>query len=142
MCIGPTNVCYFSRLLTRSSLNNSTYYVLNHASRLGIFVGFAAFFVMEKTLRVLGGGEEGHSHSHSHSHTEPSSGSADSAHASGVHVSTSANELKNRKGDNSKSEDEVANEESHGDVKGPSKLSAYLNLFGDFVHNMYVCFDR
>ena len=40
------------------------------AFSLGIFVGFAAFFVMEKTLRVLGGGEEdGHSHSHSHSHS-------------------------------------------------------------------------
>ena len=29
-------------------------------------------------------------------------------------------------------------EEHHSEVKGPSKLSAYLNLFGDFVHNMYV----
>lgn len=106
--------------------------------RLGIFVGFAAFFVMEKTLRVLGGGDD-EGHSHSHSHAEPSSSvSADSSHASGVHVSPSANGLKSRKGESSKNEDKPSSEESHTDIKGPSKLSAYLNLFGDFVHNMYV----
>ena len=117
----------------------------SNPSRLGIFIGFAAFFVMEKTLRVLGGGEEGgHSHSHSHSHAEPESGSADSGHASGVHVSPSANGLKSRKGDDGEKTsagDEASSEgteEHHSEVKGPSKLSAYLNLFGDFVHNMCV----
>jgi zinc transporter 7 len=39
---------------------------------LGIFVGFATFFIMEKTLRVLGGDEDAHGHTHSHSHVEPS----------------------------------------------------------------------
>ena len=41
---------------------------------MGIFVGFAAFFIMEKTMRVLGaedeGASHGHSHSHSHSHSQ------------------------------------------------------------------------
>jgi solute carrier family 39 (zinc transporter), member 7 len=42
--------------------------------RLGIFIGFASFFVMEKTLRVLGGGEEGHTHAHGHSHSHGTDG--------------------------------------------------------------------
>ena len=37
---------------------------------LGIFVGFASFFIMEKTLRVLGGEDEGES-GHSHTITAP-----------------------------------------------------------------------
>ena len=67
-------------------------------TRLGIFVGFASFFIMEKTLRVLGGDEDGaagHSHSHSHSHTngaaEPANG-----HSTGVSASASAEGLKVR----------------------------------------------
>ncbi|KAI0956104.1 hypothetical protein AcV7_006597 [Taiwanofungus camphoratus] len=72
---------------------------------LGIFIGFASFFIMEKTLRVLGN-EDGHAgHSHSHSHGDKS--------AADELVQTSV--IK---------------------VAHTSKLSAYLNLFGDFVHNM------
>ncbi|THH27861.1 hypothetical protein EUX98_g6317 [Antrodiella citrinella] len=101
---------------------------------LGIFVGFATFFIMEKTLRVLGsGGEEGHSHSHSHS-----SAQQEESHASAVEVS-SADGLKSRKTNGSGAE--IEKHDSHDDAaknNGPSKLSAYLNLFGDFVHNMHV----
>lgn len=91
---------------------------------------------MEKTLRVLGGGEEGHSHSHSHSHAngeEPSTASA-----SGVSVSSDANGLKNRKSEKDGDSTEHSNGEATQIQSGaqPSKLSAYLNLFGDFVHNM------
>ncbi|KAI0784220.1 ZIP-like iron-zinc transporter [Abortiporus biennis] len=108
---------------------------------LGIFVGFASFFIMEKSLRVLGGGEEdgsGHSHSHSHSPSNPTTNGE--GHASGVHVSSSANGLKSRK---SEKEDSVrttdaaaSDDEEHISAAQPSKLSAYLNLFGDFVHNI------
>lgn len=87
--------------------------------------------MMEKTLRVLGGGEEG-GHSHSHSHSVDTS----SGHATGV--SSSADGLRNR---DKKSDAEIVpvKEEDHGSASGgPSKLSAYLNLFGDFVHNMFV----
>lgn len=111
---------------------------------LGIFIGFAAFFVMEKSLRVLGAdSEDGHSHSHSHtlpdaSASSPSAG-GNVSQASGVHVSASTNELKSRKG-----KDEQKSSTSQGEVDAPehssakqaSKLSAYLNLFGDFVHNI------
>lgn len=88
-----------------------------YVSRLGIFAGFAAFFMMEKTLRVLAGGSEsGHSHSHSHSHSN-------------------SHEPTDTGGYTDKKTDEPIDEAK---AKGPSVLSAYLNLFGDFVHNMSV----
>ncbi|KAK7033309.1 Zinc/iron permease [Favolaschia claudopus] len=94
---------------------------------LGIFVGFAAFFMMEKTLRVLGGDEEGGGHSHSHSH----SNEATTGEASGAEVTKPSQDgLRERK---SEKKSEKENTKS---ATGPSKMSAYLNLFGDFVHNI------
>ncbi|KAH9481240.1 Zinc transporter zipt-7.2 [Psilocybe cubensis] len=98
---------------------------------LGIFIGFATFFFMEKTLRVLGGEEDapGHSHSHSHSHIEP-----EASKASGVaSPSTTQNGVRKRKSDDTNGSSEQQEPQS---ISGPSKLSAYLNLFGDFVHNI------
>ena len=107
--------------------------LINYSS-LGIFAGFAFFFVMEKTLRVLGGEDDAHGHSHSHSHShsvEPSS------KASGVNTPTKG--AKNRKS-NKVSKPTANDEEDKTLENAPSKLSAYLNLFGDFVHNMYASF--
>ncbi|KAK0236099.1 ZIP-like iron-zinc transporter [Armillaria nabsnona] len=101
---------------------------------LGIFSGFAAFFFMEKTLRVLGGGEDDSGHSHSHSHVQPSD--ASSARASAVSTSSGSNNLKSRTSTSASAEvKEPSPGPSHA-ATGPSKLSAYLNLFGDFVHNI------
>ncbi|EIM91296.1 Zinc/iron permease [Stereum hirsutum FP-91666 SS1] len=120
--------------------DNSAHFVMVEEKRnilvgLGIFGGFAAFFVMEKTLRVLGGGgEDGHSHSnsHSHSHTEEKQGGGETeGTATGV-AAKSTNGLRERKkvgGEDHQGEEE----EKHAQV---SKLSAYLNLFGDFCHNI------
>lgn len=92
---------------------------------------------MEKTLRVLGGDEDGHGHTHSHSHVEPSVSS--SGHASGV-VSSSVDGLRSRGSAkaslDSVDSDATAVEENTKSANSPSKMSAYLNLFGDFVHNM------
>jgi zinc transporter 7 len=104
---------------------------------LGIFVGFATFFIMEKTLRVLGGDEDAHGHSHSHSHTEPSS----TGHASGVISNSAPADGLRHRGSAKSSSDTVdsastAVEEVAKSANAPSKLSAYLNLFGDFVHNI------
>ncbi|OJT15557.1 hypothetical protein TRAPUB_6532 [Trametes pubescens] len=91
---------------------------------------------MEKTLRVLGGDEEGAGHSHSHSHSpsgEPANGTSTS-----VSVATHASGLKSRGSDKADGQESAAGA-PHEDNKSPaqtSKLSAYLNLFGDFVHNM------
>ncbi|THH13972.1 hypothetical protein EW146_g6307 [Bondarzewia mesenterica] len=102
---------------------------------LGIFVGFASFFVMEKTLRVLGG-EDGHSHEHEHEHGHERAGA--SAHSSGV-ADQNIDGLRARTTTAEKpngitpSSAETEEEEKHAQS---SKLSAYLNLFGDFVHNI------
>ncbi|KAF9036248.1 ZIP zinc transporter-domain-containing protein [Panaeolus papilionaceus] len=99
---------------------------------LGIFIGFATFFFMEKSLRVLGSDSEsegiGHSHSHSHSHS-----ASTVTKASGTEKK-SATQRKGTK--NGVAEEEVAANDTNGNSAGPSKMSAYLNLFGDFVHNI------
>lgn len=104
--------------------------------RLGIFVGFATFFVMEKTLRVLGG-EEGHSHSHSHAHSDDHAALESKSNGASTAVAALDEDgLRARKSNGVAEEKEHAHEHGHGEGKGPSKLSAYLNLFGDFVHNI------
>lgn len=123
---------------------------------MSIFIGFAAFFFMEKTLRVLGGGEDSessHSHSHSHSHThshgpEPAASTKTSAKSTSTSISPSQNGVLRARGNdangrldpNNENEDENDEKEieSEHHVQMTSKLSAYLNLFGDFVHNMWV----
>ncbi|ESK93962.1 zip zinc transporter [Moniliophthora roreri MCA 2997] len=106
---------------------------------LGIFLGFASFFMMEKTLRVLGGGDDGHhSHSHSldmHSHT---SSAPQVVEATGISSSPSKSALTSRKASLNRS-DTDSDTPSPAHASGePSKLSltGYLNLFGDFVHNI------
>ncbi|KAG1861018.1 ZIP-like iron-zinc transporter [Suillus tomentosus] len=104
---------------------------------LGIFIGFATFFVMEKSLRVLGG-EDGHSHSHGHSHTHSTDAavSADSAQASGASTTLSPDGLRSRGSGKQNEVDRQGPVEQAHAATAPSKLSAYLNLFGDFVHNI------
>ena len=89
---------------------------------------------MEKTLRVLGGDEDAHGHGHSHSqpHVSP-----EVIKNSSIKGSATVDGPRNRNIDktatNSSSSSEIPKT-----ANGPSKLSAYLNLFGDFVHNMSV----
>ncbi|KAL1666893.1 ZIP zinc transporter-domain-containing protein [Schizophyllum commune] len=115
---------------------------------LAIFIGFASFFFMEKTLRVLSG-EEGDAHGHSHGNAHTHSDAQPTAAASGV-ASPSSGELRARgktgdkdvngqlmgELDGGKAEPQEAHTHEHAQPAGPSKLSAYLNLFGDFVHNI------
>ena len=106
---------------------------------------------MEKTLRVLGADSESshtHSHSHNHSHSHITTTTTEQSHASGVHVPVSTNGLVSRsklaseekeEAEDTGDDDDARNEgeDRKGTVQS-SKLSAYLNLFGDFVHNMWV----
>ncbi|EMD31330.1 hypothetical protein CERSUDRAFT_69441 [Gelatoporia subvermispora B] len=105
---------------------------------LGIFVGFASFFVMEKTLRVLGSdeGQSGHSHSHTHSHAEKAVDGT--GHTSGVSTAVTSDGLRSRNAQGSENLTSADSVEQHAPKTGAqtSKLSAYLNLFGDFVHNI------
>lgn len=109
--------------------------------RLGIFVGFATFFIMEKSLRVLGSdeGDQGHPHGHSHSHSHMDTSA--NAVTSGVSITSSTDGLRVRGGEKRRENDQSEQVDQVYPGTGPSKLSAYLNLFGDFVHNMYDLFS-
>ncbi|KAI9439912.1 Zinc/iron permease [Lactarius indigo] len=102
---------------------------------LGIFAGFAAFFIMEKSLRVLGGGE-GHAHSHDHSNAVPEESISSAVEPNSVGDGS----LRSRRKVNGEQQPDDhkhhQSEEEKSHISGPSKLSAYLNLFGDFVHNI------
>jgi solute carrier family 39 (zinc transporter), member 7 len=95
---------------------------------------------MEKTLRVLGGGDgddDSHGHSHSHSHSIGQSVLEVSAQASGIASPASADGLRPRGPEKSLATVSLQEESSKPTpANTPSILSAYLNLFGDFVHNM------
>ncbi|WVQ97044.1 hypothetical protein IAU59_004154 [Kwoniella sp. CBS 9459] len=121
-----------------------------------IFLGFAAFFVLDKTMRVLNssaGNEGGHSHSHSHSHSHGND-HGPSSHGTSSAVSTSStaggsSELRSRKSPEDvlsttpSAPSETKNLDggdiatgTQKEVNASLKLSAYLNLFGDFTHNI------
>ena len=91
---------------------------------------------MEKTLRVLGGDEDGHGHSHSHSHSHVS---PEVVKNSSINGSATEDGLRSRNTNKKTTTiDDSSSPEIAKTPNGPSKLSAYLNLFGDFVHNMLV----
>ena len=102
--------------------------------RGAIFLGFAAFFVLDKTMRVLNAsaGDDGHGHGHGHSHSHSHS------HSSGTSssvASAGSGELRSRK--NADSKEEIKTQDIAKPEVNPSlRLSAYLNLFGDFTHNI------
>ena len=85
---------------------------------------------MEKTLRVLGNEDSSSTHPHSHSHSQVE---AVASRATGVSPSISHNGVRERNPEKVDADASVAPTNTND---GPSKLSAYLNLFGDFVHNM------
>lgn len=90
---------------------------------------------MEKTLRVLGGDEDSGGHSHHHSHSQKEDSQDKVLQASGVDAKSSDHGLKSR-GSGKTSGSEPLETSVTKPATSPSKLSAYLNLFGDFVHNM------
>jgi zinc transporter 7 len=102
---------------------------------LGIFIGFSAFFMMEKTLRVLSGGE---THTHSHEgHGDLSNATTEESTSSAIEPHSSSSGMRSRNQANTEQSDKHEPQlKDASNAGGPSKLSAYLNLFGDFVHNM------
>jgi zinc transporter 7 len=92
---------------------------------LGIMVGFFTFVAMDKTLRILTGGEGGHDHSHGHTHTESIAATTSSSESK-----KSNGELKKRK--SAKQPEPVPEKEINPSVK----LGGYLNLIADFTHNI------
>lgn len=108
---------------------------------LGIFVGFFVFFCIDKVMRVLSGGDGGHSHSHGHSHGhahgEDKKHDGENEHNhSHDHEHKDKDDkkgLRQRKGDakDDKKEEEAPKKE----ISNSIKLSAYLNLIADATHN-------
>ncbi|OZJ02906.1 hypothetical protein BZG36_04938, partial [Bifiguratus adelaidae] len=94
---------------------------------LGIFVGLAFFYVMDKGMRVLNGGDG--QHAHGHTHAVESSG-----HSTGVQEHTTEAKKRGKKAKKGEEEDDKDNAVDHKPTSS-IKLSAYLNLFADATHN-------
>ncbi|CCX33147.1 Similar to Histidine-rich membrane protein KE4 homolog 1; acc. no. Q9XUC4 [Pyronema omphalodes CBS 100304] len=118
----------------------NAHFVLNDPNRnavlgLFIFIGFATFVAMDKTLRIITGGD---GHSHSHSHGAENEYPAPHISPEGVSTgadSTSKDGLKNRKSSKESKDGVVA----IPDKKAPStsiQVSSLLNLISDFTHNI------
>lgn len=115
---------------------------------LGIFGGFFFFFVMDKLMRVFNGGS-GHDHHHHHhpevdtkKHDDTDSAVEDHPHHNhnnhnDNHHHNHDEGLRQRKGataDETKADDKRVEKKTSSEEG--IKLSAYLNLFADFTHNM------
>ncbi|KAJ9108903.1 hypothetical protein QFC21_000224 [Naganishia friedmannii] len=108
-----------------------------------IFFGFFAFFFLDKTMRVLSSksgdkSSKGHSHPHGSAAEERAE---ESAATTSIESALSAEGLRLRK-NTVGTEDEVSvaavlpNQHQPTGGGASLKLSAYLNLFGDFTHNI------
>lgn len=117
--------------------DGDAHFVLNDPNRnavlgLFIFLGFAAFVALDKTLRIVTHGTgAGHSHSHSHSHSAGGEG----ASASGADSGDKSGLVKRKGGkidEDDKSEPIPTSKQPNKSVK----LSSLLNLISDFTHNI------
>ncbi|ORY98406.1 Zinc/iron permease [Absidia repens] len=102
---------------------------------LGIFGGFFFFFAMDRTMRMLNGGD-GHGHVHG-TNFHSADQAVDDKQLDANNKATNDNERlrqrKKTKTDNNK------NDDLNGEMKPPVstiKLTAYLNLLADFTHNL------
>ncbi|KAF8929091.1 hypothetical protein BGZ47_001279 [Haplosporangium gracile] len=111
---------------------------------LGIFIGFFIFFCIDKVLRVISGGEGGHSHSHGHDHNN----TVKDHHRHHDHDNDHKHEHKHDDKDSTlrqrKSTNKDKKEQEEGtkveeapkkEISNSIKLSAYLNLIADATHN-------
>ncbi|KAI5793231.1 ZIP zinc transporter-domain-containing protein [Geopyxis carbonaria] len=107
----------------------------NELLGLFIFIGFATFVAMDKTLRIITAGSgDGHGHGHSHSHAAPTS-PVDSASTSAL--ATSPDSLKHRKNGSSLSSPiDKPLPPPPPPVAPTVKPSSILNLVSDFTHNI------
>lgn len=103
---------------------------------LGIMVGFFTFVAMDKTLRIVTGGDGGHDHSHGHAHENSQADNAVASVTTGSKLKEGSGfdgELKQRK---VSVESPSSRSEPEKDVNPSVKLGGYLNLIADFTHNI------
>ncbi|GHJ85711.1 hypothetical protein NliqN6_2113 [Naganishia liquefaciens] len=100
-----------------------------------IFAGFFAFFLLDKTMRVLAatsGGEDSHHHHHHHQVEKTEKVEAKSS-AIQTAPASSSNLRSRAQSSNEKARPVTDNiEKTEKEASHSLKLSAYLNLFGDF----------
>ncbi|KAF9969054.1 hypothetical protein BGZ73_008779, partial [Actinomortierella ambigua] len=112
--------------------------VKNIVVGFSIFVGFFIFFCIDKVMRVLSGGEGGHSHSHGHSHDHKVDGEEhDHHHHHHDKEEEKDSGLRQRKKADESKDKQITTKEQEKEQQ-PSKgikLSAYLNLIADATHN-------
>jgi zinc transporter 7 len=110
-----------------------------------IFAGFFAFFFLDKTMRVLSstasdGSSKGHSHHHHHAGPQIESSEKVEASSTAVESVSSADGLRSRgKEQGETAAVEVGNAQKEANAS--LKLSAYLNLFGDFSESSTLIHD-
>ncbi|OAQ27632.1 Zip-domain-containing protein [Linnemannia elongata AG-77] len=110
---------------------------------LGIFVGFFIFFCIDKVMRVVSGGEGGHSHSHGHDHgntiKDHHHHDQDNDHKHEHKHDDNDTTLRQRKNANKdkkeQDQDKKVAETPKKEISNSIKLSAYLNLIADATHN-------
>ncbi|KAI1313427.1 hypothetical protein EDD11_002635 [Mortierella claussenii] len=107
---------------------------------LGIFVGFFGFFCIDKIMRVLSGGEGGHSHSHDHGQGHDKKVDGENEHSHDHHDHKHENSALHQRKGNKDQEVNNQNEQDHKsearkEISNSIKLSAYLNLIADATHN-------
>lgn len=103
---------------------------------VAIMVGFLTFVAMDKCLRIATGGE-GHSHDHGHKPEEVSPEKDATATSSSAAPKPRGDTLKPRKQLKSDSDSPVSLlSQQPAQASTSIRLSAYLNLFADFTHNI------
>jgi solute carrier family 39 (zinc transporter), member 7 len=100
---------------------------------LAIFVGFVAFLIIDKSMRILSGGE-----GHDHAHHPPSIESSPNGTSTTVETHADKKSLRKRKSDGKDTKEEVTTVET-SDKEPPKqqvKASAWLCIISDFTHNI------
>ncbi|KAF5102364.1 hypothetical protein DV451_001859 [Geotrichum candidum] len=110
---------------------------------LAMFVGFLAFIILDKGMRIMGAG---HDHSHDKvtvthkQHVEIHGHVEEEVESKGKSSSIEKKQATKRNGGKDKVETDIIDSyEISKEESGPSssiKLSAYLNLIADFTHNI------
>lgn len=94
---------------------------------VAIFIGFVAFLIIDKTMRILSGGE-----GHDHSHHAASPVAESNGISTTVETKLDKETLRRRKADKEIEVSVVTSEEPARQVKA----SAWLCIISDFTHNI------
>jgi zinc transporter 7 len=105
-----------------------------------IFGGFFAFYFLDKTMRVLNSSPDGEASAGSHSHHHHHHHAPAEAKSTAVETTVSSDGLKQRTKEKASDDDVVTPaEDKKTEVSASLRLSAYLNLFGDFSEYDEAC---